>query len=256
MKLVSLNTWCGRRFDSLADFVRKHQDADFFCFQEVGEGESELIWSSGGERMHLLSDLSEMLPDHNAYFAPFLDGYDAELNRTEYKWPFGLAMFVRKTVDHEPAADFFVYGTFNSIGGTDKTTIPRNVQFVRAMVNGNPLTVCNFHGLWYQSSKGDNEHRIEQSRRIKEFLDPEPAETIVAGDFNLLPDTKSLAMLEEGMKNLIKDFSITDTRGPLYTKDLRFADYTLVSPGVQVKHFDVPKVEVSDHLPMILEFDL
>jgi exonuclease III len=68
-------------------------------------------------------------------------------------------------------------------------------------------------------------------------------------------DGQSLAILEEGMKNLIKEYGVTDTRSSLYTKPIRFADYILVSPEIRINNFKVLAEEVSDHLPMVLEFE-
>ena len=92
--------------------------------------------------------------------------------------------------------------------------------------------------------------------KIKAFLNSFQLGKILCGDFNLLPDTQSLAILETecNLVNLIKTHNIPTTRSPLYLKPEKFADYTLVSRDIEVKHFEVPNVEVSDHLPMILEF--
>ena len=37
---------------------------------------------------------------------------------------------------------------------------------------------------------------------------------------------------------------------------LEFADYTFVTSGIKVESFEVPDVPISDHLPMILKFNL
>src|SRR3989304_780654 len=42
---------------------------------------------------------------------------------------------------------------------------------------------------------------------------------ILCGDFNLNPDTKSLNILDRGMKNLIKEYKVKSTRSGLYKKD-------------------------------------
>jgi endonuclease/exonuclease/phosphatase family metal-dependent hydrolase len=77
---------------------------------------------------------------------------------------------------------------------------------------------------------------------------------ILCGDFNLLPDTDSLAILEQGMRNLVKEYRVTSTRSQFYEKPDRFADYILVSPEVIVEDFQVLDEAVSDHLPLLLEF--
>ena len=57
------------------------------------------------------------------------------------------------------------------------------------------------------------------------------------------------------MKNLIKEYKVTTTRSHFYTKEHKFADYILVSPEIEVKKFEVIQDVVSDHLPLMLEFD-
>lgn len=61
------------------------------------------------------------------------------------------------------------------------------------------------------------------------------------------------------MRNLIKEFNIKQTRSNLSpyakTKNFqKFADYTFITNDVVVKDFQVPYIEISDHLPLILEF--
>jgi len=81
-------------------------------------------------------------------------------------------------------------------------------------------------------------------------------EKILCGDFNLNPNTQSVSILDRGMKNLIKNFKITSTRSSLYKKDEKFADYMIVSNGINIVNFKVKEDLVSDHLPLYLEFAL
>lgn len=66
-------------------------------------------------------------------------------------------------------------------------------------------------------------------------------------------------MIEENYRNLIKEFNIEKTRSKLSpyagkSNFQKFADYIFVSEDVNVTRFEVPDLEISDHLPMILEF--
>jgi endonuclease/exonuclease/phosphatase family metal-dependent hydrolase len=77
---------------------------------------------------------------------------------------------------------------------------------------------------------------------------------VLCGDFNLLPESESLLMLEQyGLRNLIREFGITSTRTSLYPKEGRFADYAFISEGIQLKSFEVLPDEVSDHAPLLIE---
>ncbi len=77
----------------------------------------------------------------------------------------------------------------------------------------------------------------------------------MVGDLNLELNTKSLAILEEGMRNLIKENSIVSTRSRYHKGPNKFADYAIVSNDVQVVHFGVLQDQVSDHLALLLQFD-
>ena len=94
-------------------------------------------------------------------------------------------------------------------------------------------------------------------RAITEFReDQEPV--ILAGDLNLLPGSATFGRLAEiGLKDLVTGRGHTDTRTVLYKKSERFADYILVTAGVEVDAFGIPpEPVVSDHRPLILDFRL
>ena len=162
-------------------------------------------------------------------------------------------MFVRRSLNVLDTGEIYLFGNRNS-RKDDNSSMPRNLQYVHLDVDGKGYTVAHFHGLWNGRGKTDTKDRIEQSRKVKEFLDKAKGKKIVCGDFNLLPDTESLSILEAGLVNLIKTHKITSTRSSLYQKSERHADYTLVSCDVDVESFAVPQKKVSDHLPMELKF--
>jgi endonuclease/exonuclease/phosphatase family metal-dependent hydrolase len=58
-----------------------------------------------------------------------------------------------------------------------------------------------------------------QCEKILEIASRDDLPTIILGDFNLFPNTKSIAMLEKKFKNLIKEFAIKSTR-PDFKDDL------------------------------------
>jgi endonuclease/exonuclease/phosphatase family metal-dependent hydrolase len=130
----------------------------------------------------------------------------------------------------------------------------RNVQFVETVHNGKKLNILNFHGLWNGEGKRDSEDRILQSENIAGFLKTLSGDIVFCGDFNLLPDTQSIKIIEDaGMRNLVKEYGVTSTRSSFYTKPEKFADYVFVSSGIEVADFAVMQDEVSDHLPLCLE---
>jgi len=242
MKVISLNVWGGAVNKPLLEFLSARKDVDFFLFQEMHHNATEKTnWDNRGNS-NLFEDIKAVLPTHDGYFAPAQDD--------EY----GLAGFIKKDVELVEHGDIFVHRHKDAMNDVDATNLGRNLQYFKIGA-GRPVTLMNFHGLWTGIDKKDTPDRLNQSRRIVEFAQSLTGNFILAGDFNLMPDTESIQILE-GMdvRNLIKEYGITDTRTSYYKKPERFADYTFVTPGIAVNEFKVLPDEVSDHAAMYLDF--
>jgi endonuclease/exonuclease/phosphatase family metal-dependent hydrolase len=242
MKLITLNTWGGRINGPLLAFIEKHADTDIFCLQEIYHEASGKEKDYHDDNHELFSDIAKILPDHEGFFHPHYRGF------------YGLAMFIRKNAGAFSVTEHFVH-----LDPTHKWDVPgehpRNVQC--AEFSG--YAVVNFHGTWQKNTgKNDTPERFAQSEKLADVLRSIPGRKIIAGDFNLNPDTKSLQMIEEcGFHNLITEYGITNTRTSYYDKTYSlFADYVLVSPGIHVKSFRVLPDEVSDHAALELNFEI
>lgn len=245
MKLISLNTWGGIVKDELHDFIKEHSiDTDIFCFQEIFDNAiNARVDVLGDIDINLYKTITDLLPDHKGFFAPSQDEDE------------GLAIFVKPHIKLEEVGDVFVHRYRNAIENDDGTTIGRNIQFIKFNQNGQDYTVINFHGLWNGGGKTDSPDRLEQSRKIREFIDTKAkGKVILVGDFNLEPSTESVAILEKDMRNLITEYGVTSTRSHHYTKPIKLADYAIVSNDLKVEKFEVLQDPVSDHLPLLLEF--
>ncbi|MDB5237970.1 MAG: Endonuclease [Candidatus Kaiserbacteria bacterium] len=245
MKLISLNTWGGRVAEPLKNFITAHADIDAFLFQEVFRDASDQTRFEEAENPHLFEDISDFLPDHVGVLAPVHAG----------EW--GNAAFIKRSVSIEESGEVYVHLHKDSMIGRDAATLGRSIQWLRVKAAERSYSLLNFHGLWTGIDKNDTAARLEQSRKILELLQSINGEYVLAGDFNLSPNTESLRILEEGagLRNLIKENGITGTRTSFYTKSERFADYTFVSPGIKVLDFKVLPDEVSDHSAMYIEFE-
>ena len=136
-------------------------------------------------------------------------------------------------------------------------------SYVIVKKDGGNINVVNVHGKSIPGHKVDTPARIKQSKTIIEFLKDKNGLKIIGGDFNLMPDTKSVGMFEKaGYRNLIRDFNIQETRNRLSWEQFpdkerqHFADYVFVSKDAMVNKFEVPYNEISDHLPQILDFEI
>ena len=241
MKIISLNTWAGVVIEPLLEFFERNRDIDVFCLQEIyskAEGKTE-PHPELDMKLDLFERIEERLKNtHIGYFRPAHKDY------------YGQAIFVKNDIPVNEEGDIFIYENKDPEG---RGRHSRNLQYIRTEVNGKPTVIANLHGLWNGMGKTDTDDRLEQGRRIRDFIARCSEQVIVVGDFNLNPDTQSLALAEEGMRNLIKEYGITSTRTSFYTKEEKFADYALVSPHVNVVSFSVLPDEVSDHAALLLE---
>lgn len=244
MKLITLNIWGGKVFDPLMKFLEdRAQDTDVFCFQEMMAGDTS-VYAETQKRLADFASFFYEAPKEARYFQsePLAQGVSL-----------GQAIFVRKHFAVSGQGGFRAYEGEIPEDADYGAKITGSCQWIK--IDGT-LTILNVHGLWQRGTdKADTPERLKQSIIINNFMAAQSGRKILCGDLNLLPNSKSLVMLGEGMKNLVKAFSITSTRSSLYPKPIKFSDYMLVSPEVSVRDFSVLQNEISDHLPLYIDFE-
>lgn len=242
MKLITLNLWGGHLRNPLLKFIHENKDVDIFCLQEVYHNAHRTIVHEARElSLNIFSDLQKLLPDHHAIFKPAVENV------------YGIGMLIKNTIDIIGEGEINIHQKQHYPGiGLNHS---RNLQWIECELNDQIFSILNVHGLWTGNGKGDTPERIAQSQRIRYFMDTLNTPKILCGDFNLRPDTESMAILEQGMNNLITSNNIHSTRTQYYTKSEKHADYILTSPEVVVNQFSVMPDEVSDHCPLYIDFN-
>lgn len=247
MRLITLNTWGGRITIELLDFLeRNRKSTDIFCFQEIYHRATHVHVAQGGidPDLTLLEDIEKALPEYQAYFRP------------HYLETYGLAAFVKKSVTVIEEDECFVHRQKGFMPDGEVGNHARNVQRITMQLGDEVVHVFNFHGLWNGKGKDDCEERIEQSKKLAQYIQGFEGKRILCGDFNLSPETESLRILEAlPLRNLVKEYGVTSTRTPFYDKENKYADYILVSEDVKVIDFRVLPDVVSDHAPLAIEFE-
>lgn len=251
MKVISLNTWGGEAgVSQLLEFFKAHQDVDVFCLQEVWNGgEHMLTKKTGGSWLSrrvttLFSDIAGVMDGYASYYRPHFHDF------------YGLAMFVKKDLSVTEEGELYIYKERGYVSPDEFGNHARILQHATLETPRGPRAIINLHGLWNGKGKGDSEDRLEQSDRIRAFVSNLAVPHVMLGDFNLRPDTESLARIEAcGLRNLVSEYGITSTRTSHYTKPEKYADYAFASGGIEVKDFRVLPDEVSDHAPLYLEFE-
>lgn len=124
--------------------------------------------------------------------------------------------------------------------------------------NGKKFQVLNLHGIWTEDKKGDK-RTLSQCEYVLNASLRKNIPTIITGDFNLLPETESIKVLDKKLRNLIDQFGVKSTR-PHFDdgtdKGNQVVDYVFVNDLIHINSFEVPETDISDHLPLILDFDV
>ena len=243
MKIISLNIWGGHLKRKLLDFVKKHKDVDVLCLQEVYYKAQARITDETRElSLDILSEIHDLLPGFQLFFSPVVNNV------------YGLATLFRSNIAVKDQGEVEIHHnpTYPGIGPTHS----RVLQYVTCTLDDQLVTIANIHGLWNGKGKGDSPERIQQSTNIKSFADSINHSLVLCGDFNLTPTSKSFQILSDNMQNCISRYNITSTRTSYYTKEERYADYMLLSKELQINEFKVLADEVSDHSPLLLDFQV
>lgn len=252
MRLITLNTWGGKLSQELIGFINQHRDTvDIFCFQEVFNGEAAkdaeyLTNIVTSVDYHLLEHLSQALFEFNKSFCPV------------YRHIYGLAIFTKKNLEvvAEGEVTLFENNNFPNPQEPDADHT-RKMQWVKLRTDDKKeVAIFNLHGCWVSGDKQDNPARLKQSDIVVQELVKVSGPKILCGDFNLNPQTESVAKIDKLMTNLVKQYDVKTTRTSLYTKSEKFADYIFTSPEIGVEDFKVLPDVVSDHCPLLLEFNV
>lgn len=239
MRIIFFNIWHGQAWDGLKDFLQSNlKSTDIFCFLEADPAVQKKLEV-------LLSDFEPIYD--KGIKTEYLDGVIE-----------GRSIFVRKNIKIIKKGKLDIFETTPKDAG--------GFQYAYLEVGGKKLFVSEVHGKTHPGNKKDTADRIDQSEKIIKFLEKIKVPKILGGDFNLMPETESVKSIERaGYKNLIKEFKIKSTRNKLTWEQFSkrpgfikqyFADYAFVSPEIKVINFEVPYTEVSDHLPLILDFEV
>jgi len=135
---------------------------------------------------------------------------------------------------------------------------PRAVQIVELKIENKILQIINIHWT-YSKNKLDSKRSTKQIEKIIKIIERKNIPTIILWDFNLFPETEWIKILSSKFKNLIFENNIKSTR-PEFKDNLdewnNIVDYIFVNDKIKVNTFEVINTDISDHLPLILDFDI
>lgn len=244
MKLIQLNIWGGRIDYPLKDFL-SNEKPDILCLQEAIN-----LKEDRGVLFTSVNEMREAIEADDYYMSPAFS-----FNLMHRKADFGnciiskLPIIQRETIftgrDYEPDFDW-----------TQHTQNIRNLQHVQVkMPSGELLHLFNHHGHHNYTDKDGDAETVRQCGIIADKIKTVSGTKILAGDFNLVPHSKSLQPINKLLRNLTLEADLSTTRTAL-TKLTDPCDYIFTSEDVKVVSFAASDALVSDHQALILEFKL
>jgi endonuclease/exonuclease/phosphatase family metal-dependent hydrolase len=267
MRLVSLNVAIFEANNELVKKFLAEQNADILCLQEV----TKAIDESANP------DYISKTPIDNAtksleyeFYNPITILKDFQVNnfhkKENFTFDFGgfieMGNYIRTMFEIVNKEHIYVKNTGN-IKITDWKNWPKcfstGVQIVDLKLpKSKTLRVINYHGIWTKEKVG-NAETLEACRKILDLAKEVNCPTIIAGDFNLFPDTLSMQVFYKDFASLVDKYSIHTTRpknNELSNLKRNVVDYIMVSKDISIDSFKVKDSNVSDHLPLVLDFNL
>lgn len=252
-KFITLNILEGGLFfDNIIEFFDKEKP-DIVVMQEVTNGKD----SKSPRHHRSLEELKKYFKNYNYhYVSDFIMTKHSPIEPLE----FGNAIFSRFPIKNTSVT--YYNASFNSnytkpFQGADYSDDPCDIQHAEIDINGTIVNVFNTHGVWGLEG-GDNDRRLAMSEAIvKEIKDRN--NVILAGDFNVRPNTKTIESIEKHLINVFKNeltstFNMRHKEHPGYATSV--VDMIFVSPTIKILEHICPDVDVSDHYPLVCTFSL
>ncbi len=252
IKVISLNIWCGGElFDEIVAFL-KEQDADIVALQEVYNGNDSQL----ANKYQSMRRLQERLQYPHA---AFVEAYRETIPKG--KVPHGNAVFSKFPIINssmiylaEPMEEDFEYQDISE----HWPLLPAPLQQVTLDTSNGQLNIFNIHGVWDLDGDNYSERRQRMSEVILAQIKGIP-NVIVMGDTNAKASNPAMRNLEAYLKPVFGEelgttFNLRHKTNPGYATAA--VDLMYVSPEITVVSKAAPPVDISDHLPLVVELDI
>ncbi|MBN9398513.1 hypothetical protein BGO18_04580 [Candidatus Saccharibacteria bacterium 47-87] len=243
MRLLQLNAWTIRLATRIEDMVMK-EAPDIIALQEVFESVADLGF------FPTLTELADNLRFHHRYHSPV---YAIQLMTS--KPEFGNAIVSNLALeDKQTYFTNLEYNPSMSLENDDYNV--RNFQHVTIKdQDGRQIHIINHHGYHVPGHKNGNDFTMKACQQIADYARQLDGPVIITGDFNLLPDSESIEILNKDFRNLTKEYGLQTTRTDLTHKS-EPCDFIFVNDKVAVNDFYASEVVASDHQGLVLDFEV
>lgn len=243
MKILQINIWGGKLDRNLRSFLQREK-ADILCLQEV-------VKLPGGYSF-FFEDLEEIQNNAGYEYVHFTPSYECNFMHRKMSW--GNAILSKKPFIK--TNDLYTYlekvDDFDRLEHTDYNA-GRALQHAVIKTNKGFLNLLNHHGYHINGHKNGDNETLRQCGLIADYIKELEGPVVLCGDFNLVPDSPSIKLINDRLINHVKENRIATTRTSL-THKTEACDYIFTSPDIEIKTFEVFDDVVSDHKALMIEF--
>jgi endonuclease/exonuclease/phosphatase family metal-dependent hydrolase len=243
MKILQLNIWSGKLEKQLTALL-KREDADVLCLQEV-------VYVEGGSSYFFL-DMQEIMAAAGYTHFYHTPSWSGKYMRREASW----GNCVLSKLPFKSQSSFYTFQSevrdFDFLEDTDYNR-GRSLQHVVVETDNGDLNILNHHGYQLPEHKHGNDETLRQCGMIADYAKKLERDVVLCGDFNLIPTSESMELINKVLVNHTKERGVVTTRTPL-TYKTEACDYIFTSPDIEVKNFQVLDDIASDHKALTIEF--
>jgi endonuclease/exonuclease/phosphatase family metal-dependent hydrolase len=252
IKLISLNLWWGGHlFPAIVDFL-KAEDPDIVALQEVYNGNDPQLAGNYRSMKRLQAALGYSYSD-------FAEAYQESL--PEGKVPHGNAVLSKFPITGrsfsylaEPPADSIEYRDIPE----HWPIFPAPLQHVELDAPGGKINLFNMHGVWDMDGDNYSPRRQRMSQVMIAETSGKP-HVLLTGDSNAKPSNQAMRNLEAHLKpvfgdEIVSTFNMKRKDNPGYATAA--VDLMYTSPDIRIVSRACPQVDISDHLPLVVAFEL
>jgi endonuclease/exonuclease/phosphatase family metal-dependent hydrolase len=236
MKIMSWNIWKGKLLDKVIAQIEQ-ESPDVVCLQEVIEQDID------GKRVNIAQLLASKLGYEFVYCKAFTT------DRHSPSFDIGDAILSKYPITSNSCTALSNLEEYEDSSVTE----PRTAVTVTIKTEIATLTIITCH-LGYGEKFQETEIRNKQLDRLLAILPKE--KTVLTGDFNSLPDSRVVRILNNVLINTDpeqSEYSYTDMKDESHL-EYRI-DYIFTTPDIIARNFKILSTDASDHSPLTVELN-
>lgn len=258
-KYIQANIWLGGKLhDQLLPFFTA-QNPDFIAMQEVCMPNAVAPYTPH-PALDFLQKVKQETGLLHSVFVPEAAFKDKTHYNNTHPVEFGIAILSRFPITkHVYSSYIHDYKIFELEGMNDWSVMHKGTLVAEVKASEKSLYIGTTHGVWGFDDK-DSASRDIMADAILEAVG-EKSPLLFSGDLNIDQNTKAIARIEEKLTNVFKgklqtSFNMlhkADKGGSFGTS---VVDFVFASRDIKILNAYSSEENVSDHVPLIVEFEL